>query len=95
MEGLIHQIIILCVVASEIYLIHSIVKELKRPEPDKTTLAFTFFASLCVIGVTAIFFTGTGEEYESIFRAGTSLFCLVNMYMLVKVMREVKSIFSD
>jgi hypothetical protein len=95
MEGLIHQIIVVCVVASEIYLIHSIVKQLRRPEPDKTTLTFTFFASLCVIGITAIFFTETGEKYESIFRAGTALFCLCNMFVLVWVMREIKSIFSD
>lgn len=95
MEGLIHQIIILCVIVSEILLLHSIVKSLRQQKADKTTLIFTFFGSLCVVGATALLFTHIGGEYEVIFRAGTSFFCLCNIFVLKRVLGDIKTMFSD
>ena len=95
MEGLIYQIITLCVIASEIWLLHSIVKSLREQKADKTTLIFTFFGSLCVVGATALLFTQIGGEHEAIFRAGTSFFCLCNIFVLKRVLSDIKSMFSD
>jgi len=94
-DNLIHQIIVVCVVLSEIYLLHTIVEQLKRPESDKTLVAFTVFASFCILGIGAMLFTQVGETYECLFRAGTSLFCLCNMFVLVRVMKDIKIVFSD
>jgi energy-converting hydrogenase Eha subunit A len=95
MEESIHQIIILCVIVSEILLLHSIVKSLRQQKAEKTTLIFTFFGSLCVVGITALLFTQIGGQYETIFRAGTSFFCLCNMFVLKRVLGDIKSMFSE
>jgi len=93
-DEILHILTVVLTFISELYIIHFIFKwALSRPSPDIIDFIFAFCASLCLLGVTGLLFTSIGKDYEPVFRAGSSLFCLTNIGVLVLVAREMKKYF--